>query len=180
MARLGMVIDTAKCVGCSDCVVACKAENGVPAGFFRDWLTEEVRGKFPTPHLELRSERCNHCDDPPCVTCCPTGASHVHPWGGVILVDHDACVGCKACIASCPYNARFLHPEGYADKCTFCIHRVEKGRTRPVCRCVRRTACISATSTTRRARSRSCWRPGARHVLLPEAGTGPRVVYLTA
>lgn len=180
MARLGMVIDTAKCVGCSDCVVACKAENGVPAGFFRDWLTETLRGRFPTPHLELRSERCNHCDDPPCVTCCPTGASHVHPWGGVILVDHDACVGCKACIASCPYNARFLHPEGYADKCTFCIHRVEKGQD-PACVSVCPTRCmyfgdlddpeseVSKLLASRRS-----------HVLHPEAGTGPRVIYLTA
>jgi Fe-S-cluster-containing dehydrogenase component len=175
-----MVIDTTKCVGCSDCVVACKAENGVPAGFFRDWLTEEVRGRFPTPSLELRSERCNHCDDPPCVTCCPTGASHVHEHGGVILVDHEACVGCKACIASCPYNARFLHPEGYADKCTFCIHRVEKGQN-PACVSVCPTHCMHfgdlddpESEVSRLLASRR------HHTLKPEAGTGPRVFYLTA
>lgn len=180
MARLGMVIDTTKCIGCSDCVVACKTENDVPAGFFRDWLTEEVRGRFPTLHLELRSERCNHCDDPPCVTCCPTGASHLHSWGGVVLVDHDACVGCKACIASCPYNARFLHPDGYADKCTFCIHRVEKGQN-PACVSVCPTHCMHfgdlddpESEVSRLLASRRS------HVLHPEAGTGPRVVYLTA
>lgn len=179
MARLGMAIDTAKCVGCSDCVVACKAENGVPAGFFRDWLTEELTGRYPTLHLELRSERCNHCDDPPCVTCCPTGASHVHEWGGVVLVDHDACVGCKACIASCPYNARFLHPDGYADKCTFCIHRVEKGQN-PACVSVCPTHCMTfgdlddpESEISRLIASRK------GHSLLPHAGTGPRIVYLT-
>ena len=30
MARYGMVIDTRKCVGCMDCVVACETENDVP------------------------------------------------------------------------------------------------------------------------------------------------------
>ena len=32
MARYGMVIDTVRCVGCMDCVVACKTENDVPEG----------------------------------------------------------------------------------------------------------------------------------------------------
>ena len=36
MARFGMVIDTTRCVGCMDCVVACKTENGVPGGYCRD------------------------------------------------------------------------------------------------------------------------------------------------
>ena len=77
MSRYVMVIDTRRCVGCMDCVVACKTENNVPEGYNRDWITEEVRGAYPNPRLEIRSERCNHCANPPCVSCCPTGASHV-------------------------------------------------------------------------------------------------------
>ena len=77
MARFGMVIDTRRCVGCTDCVVACKTENDVPEGLNRDWIATETTGRFPTLHLEIRTERCNHCDNPPCVSCCPTGASHV-------------------------------------------------------------------------------------------------------
>ena len=55
MARFGMVIDTAKCVGCMDCVVACKTENEVPEGFNRDWIVQDVTGSFPTLHMEIRS-----------------------------------------------------------------------------------------------------------------------------
>ncbi len=44
MARLGMVIDTRLCVGCQDCVLACKTENQVPEGFSRDWITERHEG----------------------------------------------------------------------------------------------------------------------------------------
>ena len=78
MARFGMVIDTKKCVGCMDCVVACKTENDVPEGLNRDWIVTTVNGKYPTLNLEIQSQRCNHCDNTPCVACCPTGASHVH------------------------------------------------------------------------------------------------------
>ena len=79
MPRFAMVIDTRKCVGCQDCVVACQTENDVPHGYCRDWITTEVRGTFPQLSMEIRSERCNHCDNPPCVSCCPTGASHGKP-----------------------------------------------------------------------------------------------------
>src|SRR3989304_5870023 len=74
-----MVIDTVRGVGCMDCVVACKTENQVPEGFNRDWIAYDVTGTFPTLHMEIRSERCNHCDNPPCVSCCPTAAPHVRP-----------------------------------------------------------------------------------------------------
>jgi Fe-S-cluster-containing dehydrogenase component len=121
-----------------DCVVACKTENQVPQGFDRDWIAYDTKRQYPTMVAEIRSERCNHCDSPPCIYCCPCGASHVHERRGVVLVYHEKCVGCKACIAACPYDARFVHPGGYVDKCTFCIHRVEKG-VDPACVAVCRT-----------------------------------------
>lgn len=178
MARFGMVIDTTKCVGCMDCVVACKTENEVPEGFNRDWIAQDVIGSYPTLHMEIRSERCNHCENPPCVYCCPTGASHVHSLGGVVLVEHNMCIGCKACLASCPYDARFIHPGGYADKCTFCIHRVEKGMD-PACVSVCPTRCMyfgdvddpnSVVSKLLASRE--------YHSLIPEAGTKPQIFFL--
>jgi Fe-S-cluster-containing dehydrogenase component len=173
-----MVIDTRLCVGCMDCVVACQAENDVPRGHCRDWIVTEVRGEFPTLSMQIRSERCNQCDNPPCVSCCPTGASHVEPFGRTVQVTAWRCIGCKACVASCPYGARFIHPDGYADKCTFCLHRVKEGRD-PACVSVCPTHCmhfgdlddpkseVNALLASRR------WR-----TLLPGAGTKPRVFYL--
>ena len=179
MARFGMAIDTTKCVGCMDCVVACKTENGVPEGFNRDWIVYDAKGKFPTIQMEIRSERCNHCDNPPCVDCCPTGASHIEEFGKVVEVQKELCIGCKACIAACPYDARFIHPEGYADKCTFCLHRVKEGLD-PACVSVCPTRCMTFgdlddpnSGIARLLNSRR------HHTLNPEAGTKPRVYYLT-
>ncbi len=178
MARFGMVIDTVRCVGCMDCVVACKTENRVPEGFCRDWIETEASGTYPTLRLEIRSERCNHCDDPPCVGCCPTGASHVD-FGATVQVAKELCIGCKACIASCPYDARFVHPDGYVDKCTFCLHRTREGLL-PACVSVCPTHCMHfgdlddpESDVSRLLASRN------HHALSPEAGTRPRVFYLT-
>ncbi|OFZ22324.1 MAG: tetrathionate reductase [Bdellovibrionales bacterium GWB1_55_8] len=121
-----MTVDTKRCVGCNSCVIACKQENRLPPGATRDWIVTETQGIFPALSQEIRSERCNHCSKSPCVSACPTGASYVST-GGIVLVNHDKCTGCKACIAACPYEARYVHPKGHVDKCTFCIHRVQKG-----------------------------------------------------
>lgn len=179
MARFGMVIDTRKCVGCMDCVVACQVENDVPAGYCRDWIATEVRGTFPSLTMEIRSERCNHCDNPPCVTCCPTGASHVSDFGKIVTVTQDRCIGCKACVAACPYGARYIHPAGYADKCTFCDHRVKDGKD-PACASVCPTHCIHfGDLDDPKSEVNELLRTRPWHTLLPEAGTKPRIYYLT-
>ncbi len=63
--RYAMAIDTRKCVGCSDCVVACQTENNVPIGYCRDWVVEVTDGTYPQLEIEIRSERCNQCDNSP-------------------------------------------------------------------------------------------------------------------
>jgi len=175
--RYAMVVDTRRCVACKACVLACKSENGVPDGYCRDWLVEEVRGRYPDLSAENRSERCNHCDHPPCVSACPTGASHVAE-GGVVLVTRSKCTGCKACISACPYDSRYVHPDGHVDKCTFCLHRVQDGR-QPACVEVCPTECLHfgdlsdpGSEVSRLLATRS-WK-----VLHPETGCAPNVYFL--
>ena len=177
--RYAMAIDTRKCVGCSDCVVACQTENDVPHGYCRDWIKESVSGLYPNVELEFRSERCNHCDNTPCVRTCPTGASLVGE-GGIVMVEEDLCIGCGACIESCPYDARFFHPEkGVVDKCSFCSHRVAEGKN---------TACVSVCPTNcmyfgdiedPKSDVSLAMKNRNYKVLAPETGTKPQVYYLT-
>jgi Fe-S-cluster-containing dehydrogenase component len=175
--RFGMVIDTLRCVGCSDCVVACQTENDVPIGYARDWIVEATRGTYPNLFTKIESQRCNHCSDTPCVRTCPTGASHIVD-GGIVLVEHDECIGCKACVQSCPYDARFIHPEGYIDKCTFCNHRTQNGED-PACVSVCPTYAMyfgdldDPNSEVSKLLNRR-----EHHTIIPEAGTKPNVYYL--
>ena len=175
--RYAMVVDTRRCVGCNACVLACKAENGLGEGAFRDWIVTETRGAFPNLSMEIRSERCNHCDHPPCVATCPTGASHVNE-GGTVLVTHRKCTGCKACIASCPYDARYVSAEGHVDKCTFCLHRVQKGLT-TACATVCPTSAITFGDRNDPESKVSKLLASRPHkVLKPETGVEPNLFFL--
>lgn len=176
--RYAMAIDTRRCVGCSACVLACKAENRLEAGHVRSWIAAETRGTYPHLAMEIRSERCNQCDDSPCVTNCPTGASWTAD-GGIVLVDRDLCTGCKACIAACPYGARTITSKGTADKCTFCFHRVAKGEL-PACvsNCPTK-AMVFGDLNDPDSEIACVLRERQSHVLQPEMGTKPNVYYLT-
>ncbi|GJL82330.1 MAG: Hdr menaquinol oxidoreductase iron-sulfur subunit 1 [marine bacterium B5-7] len=148
-ARWGMLIDTSKCgEGCNRCVEACNEENGL-TGFDRQqtdaqWIrTLEVRDK-QTGHVTSLPMLCQHCEHPPCVDVCPTGASFRRA-DGIVLVNKHTCIGCRYCMMACPYKARsFIHEEltdqkpwaprgkGTVESCTFCVHRVDRGDA-PAC-----------------------------------------------
>jgi len=155
----GMVIDTRVCVGCSACVYACKSENAVPEGYCRDWVVQETKGNFPKLTMENRSERCQHCENAPCVTYCPTRASH-YAEDGTVQINRSLCTGCKACLAACPYDARYIHPDGFADKCSLCHHRIEQGLKPHAFRSARPEACTWLTSMTPTKRHRNSWQEG--------------------
>ncbi len=177
--RYAMAIDTRKCVGCGDCVVACQEQYDIPAGYCRSWIAEQVKGKYPNVSMEMRSERCNHCADAPCVVCCPTDSSHISE-GGIVLTDPDLCIGCGACIESCPYDARYFDPvNGNATKCTFCHERVAGGKL-PACVEVCPTYCMFfGDLDDPNAEITKLLRERDYKTLKPEMGTEPHIFYLS-
>jgi len=145
--RWGMTIDVNRCVGCQTCTVACKHENDtVPGVQWRKVLDVEV-GKYPDVERLFLVTGCQHCAEPSCVPVCPTGATKQRE-DGLVTMDYDLCIGCGSCAVACPYQARTIvhdkptyfgtatpqetlvaHDErvGVAQKCTFCIDRVDDG-----------------------------------------------------
>jgi sulfite dehydrogenase (quinone) subunit SoeB len=138
--KLGLVIDLDICVGCHACATACKEWNtGGHMGPLPDfdpygadawgvWFNrihsfEEGDGEGArTVHFP---KSCLHCEEPACVTVCPTGASYKRAEDGIVLVDEALCIGCKLCSWACPYGAReFDADEGVMKKCTLCIDRI--------------------------------------------------------
>lgn len=147
--RWGMLIDTTKCAdGCNDCVSACNTENGL-SGATGPQDSQWIR-KLNIRHLKSGVETslpmlCQHCEHPPCVDVCPTGAS-MKRADGIVLVDRHICIGCRYCMMACPYKARsFVHepltdqnPEvprgkGCVESCTFCVQKVDRGENTTAC-----------------------------------------------
>jgi Fe-S-cluster-containing dehydrogenase component/formate-dependent nitrite reductase membrane component NrfD len=125
--RYGFVIDNRKCIGCHACTVACKTENHVPLSVNRTWVKYVEKGTFPNTRRVFQVTRCNHCENPPCVTICPVSAMYQR-MDGFVEFSSERCIGCKACMQACPYDSIYIDPdEGTAAKCHFCAHRTEVG-----------------------------------------------------
>jgi Fe-S-cluster-containing dehydrogenase component len=129
---------------------------------------------------------CMQCENPPCVTVCPVGATY-RTAEGIVLVDQARCIGCGYCVVACPYGARYLVPEGersptgqvgVADKCTWCYHRISVGR-QPACVevCPVEARVFGDLNDDASPIQAFLLAPGAG-VLRPELGTLPRVFYV--
>ena len=130
--QYGFLIDHRRCIGCHACTVACKQENDVPVGDFRTWVKYVEKGRFPEIKRHFAVLRCNHCSNAPCVKICPVNALEKRS-DGIVDLDRDVCIGCRACMQACPYDAIYLNDEnGCVEKCHFCAHRIEKG-LEPAC-----------------------------------------------
>lgn len=108
--QYAMVIDLSRCVGCAACDIACKVENNTPDGFAWSNHMIETRGTFPNTTYRYIPTLCNHCDNAPCVTNCPTTAMHKSE-DGLTLHDANKCIGCRACQAACPYNVIYFNKD---------------------------------------------------------------------
>ena len=127
-----MVIDLHRCIGCHTCEVVCKMENDVALGVWQTWVKEIEKGTYPAVRKAFLPILCNNCDNPVCVTVCPTKASFQRK-DGIVMIDPHKCIGCRYCMAACPYGVRHVDPTmNIVKKCSFCSHRVDAG-LRPAC-----------------------------------------------
>jgi Fe-S-cluster-containing dehydrogenase component len=140
-----MVIDQAKCVGCKQCTLACRANNDIHPDI--SWNVVLSVGKVGDKDVFL-PRPCMQCAHAPCVEVCMVGASYYRP-DGIVMMDYDKCIGCRYCEVACPYGARAFNweaftgpnpavpswgepdvprrPRGVAEKCSFCYQRIDRG-----------------------------------------------------
>ena len=139
--KLGLVIDLDTCVGCHACVISCKGWNtenygaplsdtdpygAAPSGTFLNRVhSYEIQPEAAPAQLVHFPKSCLHCEDAPCVTVCPTGASYKRVEDGIVLGNESDCIGCGLCAWACPYGAREMDAvEKVMKKCTLFVDRI--------------------------------------------------------
>ena len=127
-------------MGCQACATSCKEWNtqgysapltdqqpygADPHGAWLNRVHGYEVGEGAASHTVHFPRSCLHCEEPDCVTVCPTGASFKRAEDGIVLVDPDTCIGCKLCSWACPYGAReYDYGHGVMKKCTLCVDRI--------------------------------------------------------
>jgi dimethyl sulfoxide reductase iron-sulfur subunit len=200
--RWGMLVDLERCVGCWSCAVICKSENDIALGMW--WnriLTAGEDLDTPTvddhgnPEMSWLPLACQHCDDAPCEKVCPTGATFTNAEG-VVLVNPEACIGCRYCMAACPYGVRVFNwgqpakptgvdegmvaarPVGTAEKCSLCVHRLAEDQVPSCVWSCPAQARIFGDLNAPDSRIATLLRDRGGEQLLKDKGTKPKVHYL--
>lgn len=154
--HLGMLYDSTLCIGCQDCMNACKKVNNLPPvkrGPLSIWenpkglssKTMNIIKKYESGTRDKKDRvlngfafvkrQCLHCVDPACVSACPASAMTKEPETGIVMHDKDACIGCRYCQVACQFNIpRFQWEEPFPQivKCQMCSPLVARGKT-PAC-----------------------------------------------
>lgn len=134
MARMAIVTDVDRCVGCHACTVACKVMHEMPVGRYWNRVLrigpnpkEGGSGNWPDVEMYFLNLSCQHCATPECVSVCPTGAT-TKTENGTVQIDPNVCIGCESCIPACPYGVRYLNEDtGVVEKCNLCQDIIDSG-----------------------------------------------------
>jgi anaerobic dimethyl sulfoxide reductase subunit B len=127
--QYGFSFDGNRCVGCWNCVIACKSVNNLQAGIQWIRLTESWEGDYPEVTRKFLITPCLHCENPPCLAACLPGAIFKRSEDGIIVVDRDKCTGCRECLTACPYSVPQFGPDSIMQRCDFCL----SAGTAPAC-----------------------------------------------
>jgi Fe-S-cluster-containing dehydrogenase component/CRP-like cAMP-binding protein len=105
-----LVMDMAKCIRCGNCSLACHKVHGHSRLVRRGIHIERPKkNNALVTQSVLAPKVCLHCQDPECLTGCPTGAIARFP-NGEIDINPSTCIGCGDCATQCPYDAISMIP----------------------------------------------------------------------
>lgn len=130
-----ILTDVTKCIGCRECVTACKTANNLEPEAKKRWsLDDGLSARNWTAIIEKDGayvrKQCRHCLHPACASACPVGALHKTELGAVIY-DKDKCMGCRYCMMACPYGIpRYDWDKAvpFVEKCILCYDRIKDGK----------------------------------------------------
>jgi formate dehydrogenase iron-sulfur subunit len=137
---IAILTDITKCIGCLQCVSACKSANHLQREVPKIWQKSDGLSArnwtsiIQKPDNHYVRKQCRHCLEPACAQACPVGALH-KTLEGVVMYDKGKCLGCRYCMMACPYGIPrydWDKPVPYVEKCILCYDRIKEGK-QPAC-----------------------------------------------
>ncbi len=126
---VGLLFDTARCIGCGACASACKEQNRLPGPVEEEPTAYTWTTVKPREGVNIR-KLCMHCTVPTCASVCPVGALQKTADGPVVY-DAKKCMGCRYCMMACPFDVpkyQWDRPTPVVGKCILCAGRVKEGK----------------------------------------------------
>ncbi|MCA9735092.1 MAG: 4Fe-4S dicluster domain-containing protein [Deferribacteres bacterium] len=146
--RMGVLVDTTRCIGCRRCEFACREAHDIDAGQMLDYDDRSVFDTLRRPEVDSLTVvnefkngepaaeainvkvQCMHCDHPACASACIVGAI-TKQQNGAVIWDTDKCIGCRYCMVACPFQIpAFEYQKAIQPrlmKCDFCFSRTSQG-----------------------------------------------------
>ncbi len=132
----GIAINSARCMACYACFMACKDEHcgwdtavskaQPEMGQFwmniREWERGDNERRIKTATVPTP---CSHCDNPACMAAAENGAVYKRP-DGIVIIDPEKSKGQKQIVDACPIGAVYWNETlQIPQKCTMCAHLLD-------------------------------------------------------
>jgi len=184
--KYAMLIDVSRCSICYSCEMACKDEyvgNVYPPFSYSQtdrqpaWISvsEIEKGKYPHVKVYAVPKLCMQCEDAPCIKACPVPGCAYKTDTGVVILDPEKCIGCRACEKACPYDAiNFNDDKNVCQKCSLCHHKLNEGKL---------PACVDACPSgvfylDEESKVKEIAQKRDARQMNPEFKTGPKIYYV--
>jgi len=137
MSAKGVLLhDSARCVACRRCELACSEFND---GAASSYLSRVKVGRNLASSSGVNNKflvtvgTCMQCPHPvPCAEACPKGAIYADAKTGARRVDKAKCIGCGVCAKACPWAVITVDPATHkSSKCFLCDGNAECARACP-------------------------------------------------
>jgi len=113
-------IDAEHCIGCKNCEIQCAiAHSGKDSIFEAIYVNPKPKPRIFVEYIGVAVPiQCRHCENAPCMAACPSNA--IKKEDGIVVVEKEKCIGCKACMMVCPFGAMSIDAECGVLKCDLC------------------------------------------------------------